>query len=108
MLNQQVILQTLDEYTFFVRRGKWREIFRKKGLSASRESVFSPFTGPQENKNRLQKHWRYWEQHSSNLLLSLDIEKEVPRKIKSNRVPPVQSSELRSTHKDAIGPGHTT
>ena len=28
--NQQVILQTLDEYTFGLRRGKWREIFRKK------------------------------------------------------------------------------
>ena len=28
--NQQVILQTLDEYAFGVRRGKWREIFRKK------------------------------------------------------------------------------
>ena len=33
--NQRVILQTLDEYTFGVRRGKWREILRKKGLSAS-------------------------------------------------------------------------
>ena len=28
--HQHVILQTLDEYTFGVRRGKWREIFRKK------------------------------------------------------------------------------
>ena len=27
--NQQVVLQTLDEYTFAVRRGNWREIFRK-------------------------------------------------------------------------------
>ena len=34
--NQRVILQTLDEYTFGVRRGKWREILRKKGLSALR------------------------------------------------------------------------
>ena len=32
--NEQVILQTLDEYSFGVRRGKWREIFRKNGLSA--------------------------------------------------------------------------
>ena len=44
--NQQIIIQTLDEYTFGVRRGKWREIFRKKGLSALRECVFSPATGP--------------------------------------------------------------
>ena len=28
--NQQIIVQTLDEYTFGVRRGKWRENFRKK------------------------------------------------------------------------------
>ena len=48
--NQRVILQTLDEYTVGVRRGKWREIFRKKGLSALREWVFSPSTGPQESK----------------------------------------------------------
>ena len=30
--NQYVILQTLDEYTFGVRRGMWREIFRKKSF----------------------------------------------------------------------------
>ena len=35
--NQHVILQTLDEYTFGVRRGKWREIFREKDLSALRD-----------------------------------------------------------------------
>ena len=58
--NQQVVLQMLYEYTFGVRRGKWREIFRKKGLSALREWVFSPSTGPQESKERLQKHWNYW------------------------------------------------
>ena len=28
--NQQIITQTLDEYTFGVRRAKWREIFREK------------------------------------------------------------------------------
>ena len=103
--NQHVILQTLDEYTFGVRRGKWREIFRTKGLSALREWVFSPPTGPQESKEKLQKHWNYWEQHSPHFLSSLHIEQAVPRKIKSNRVPPLQSSELRSTRKDAIGPG---
>ena len=88
-----------------MRRGEWLEIFRKKDLSALREWVFSPSTGPQENKYRLQKHWNYWEQHSPNLLSSLHIEKAVPRKIKSNRVPPLQSSELRYARKDGIGPG---
>ena len=86
--NQQVILQTLDEYTFGVRCGKWREIFRKKGPSALREWVFSPSTGPQESKEKLQKHSNYWDQHSPRSLLSLHIEQAVPRKIKSNRVPP--------------------
>ena len=103
--NQQVILQTLDEYSFGMRRGKWREIFRKRGLSALREWVFCASTGPQESKDKLQKHRNYWEQHSPNLLSPLHIEKAVPPKIKSNRVPPVQSSELRYAHKDAIGPG---
>ena len=51
----------MDEYTFGVRHGKWREIFRKKGLSALREWVFSPATGPQESKEELVKHWKYWE-----------------------------------------------
>ena len=105
MSNQRVIFQALDEYTFGVRRGNWREIFRRKGLSALREWVFSPSTGPQESKDRLQKHWKFWEQHPPNLLSSLHIEKAVPRKIKSNRVPPVQSSELCYTHKGAISPG---
>ena len=85
--NQQSILQTLVEYTFGVRRGKWRENFRKKDLSALPEWVFSPCTGPQESKDRLQKHCDYWEQHSSKILSSLHIENEVPRKIKSNRAP---------------------
>ena len=44
--NHHFILQTLDEYTFGVRRGKSRKIFRKKGLPALREWVFSPSTGP--------------------------------------------------------------
>ena len=42
--NERVSLQTLDEYTFCVGRGKWREIFPKKGLSALRKWVFSPPT----------------------------------------------------------------
>ena len=57
--NQQIIVQTLDEYTFGVRHGKWREIFREKGLSALREWVLSPAIGPQEIKNKLVHHWEY-------------------------------------------------
>ena len=56
--NQQIIMQTLDEYTFGVRRGKWREIFREKVLSALREWVFSPATGHQESESKLVKHWQ--------------------------------------------------
>ena len=57
--NQQTLLQRLYEYTFGVRRGKWREIFCKKCLSALCECVFSPSTGPQESKDKLKKHWNY-------------------------------------------------
>ena len=103
--NQHVILQTLDDDTFSVRPVKWREMFHKKGLSALREWVFSPSTGPQESSDRLQKHCNFWQQHSPDLISSLHIEKAVPRKIKNNRVPPLQSSELRYTRMDAIGPG---
>ena len=55
--NQQFVIQTLDEYTFGVRRGRWCEISRKKSLSALRKWVFSPATGPQESEERLEKHW---------------------------------------------------
>ena len=51
--NQQIINQTLDEYTFGVRRDKWSDSFRKQYLSALREKVFSPATGTQESENRL-------------------------------------------------------
>ena len=57
--NQQIIIQTLAEYIFGVRRGKWREIFREKVLVALREWVFSPTQGPQESKSKLVKHWEY-------------------------------------------------
>ena len=53
--NQQILFQTLDEYTSGVRHCKWREIIRKKSLSALREWVFSTTTGPQESKERLKK-----------------------------------------------------
>ena len=40
--NQSVIFQKLDESILSVRRGKWREIFRKKRLmSIARVGVFS-------------------------------------------------------------------
>ena len=95
--NQQIIIQTLDEYTFGVRRGKWREIFREKGLVALRKWVFSPATGPQESKNRLVKHWQYWETHSPDLLNALSIEGPITSK-KVKRRPPIQTKEFRSTH----------
>ena len=88
--NQQIIIQTLDEYTFGVRRGKWRKIFREKGLSALREWVFSPATGPQESKSKLVKHWQYWEKYSPGLLSTLSIEGTVTSK-KVKRRPPIQS-----------------
>ena len=59
----------------------------EKSSSAVRELVFSPSTGLLERKHKLQKHWNYGEQHSPDLL-SLLIEKEVPRKIETNRIPP--------------------
>ena len=59
----------------------------KKGLSALREWMFSPSIGLQESKHKLQKHWNFWKHHSPKLLLSLHVENEIPRKIKSNRVP---------------------
>ena len=92
--NQQILIQTLDEYTFGVRRGRWREIFRRKALSALREWVFSPATDPQESKNRLEKHWQYWEKHSPDLLNTLSIEGLVTIK-KVNRRPPIQTKEFR-------------
>ena len=95
--NQQIIIQTLDEYTFGVRRGKWPEIFREKGLVALREWVFSPATGPQESKDKLVKHWQEWEKHSPDLLNTLSIEGLVTSK-KVKRRPPSQSKEFRSTH----------
>ena len=40
--NQQFIIQTFNEYTFGVRRGKWREIFRGKWfISITRIGIFS-------------------------------------------------------------------
>ena len=86
--NEQVVFQTLDEYTFGVRPGKCLEFFREKGFSEFREWVFSLSTGLQESRDKLQKHWNYWEEHFPNLFLSSHIVKEVPLKIKNNGVPP--------------------
>ena len=95
--NQQNILQTLDKYTFGVRHGKWREIFREKGLVALREWVFSPATGPQESKDKLVKYWQNWEKHSPDLLNTLSIEGPVTGK-KVKRRPLIQTKEFRSAH----------
>ena len=95
--NQQIIIQTLDKYTSGLRHGKWREIFREKGLSALREWVFSPATGPQESKSKLVKHWQYWQKHSPDLLNALSIEGLVTSK-KVKRRPPILTREFRSAH----------
>ena len=95
--NPQIIIQTLDEYTFGVRRGKWREIFREKGLVALRELVFSPPTGPHESKNKLVKHCKYWEKYSLDLLNRLSIEGPVTNK-KVKRRPPIHTKEFRAAH----------
>ena len=95
--NQQNIIQTLDEYSFGVRRGKWREIFREKVLVALREWVFSPATGPQESKEKLVKHWEYWEKHSPDLLNTLSIEGLVTSK-KVKRRPAIHTKEFRAAH----------
>ena len=95
--NQQIIIQTLEEYTFGVRRGKWREIFREKVLSALSEWVFSPATGPQESKNKLGKPWQYWEKYSPDLINTLSIEGPVTSK-KVKRRPPIQTKEFRSAN----------
>ena len=95
--NQQIIIQTLDEYTFSVHHGNWREIFRKQVLSTLRELVFSPATGPQESKERLDKHWQNWEKHSPDLLNTISFEGPVTNK-KVNRRPFFQTKEFRSAH----------
>ena len=95
--NQQIINQTLDEYTFGVRRGKWREIFREKGLSALREWVFSPATGPQESKSKLVQHWQYWEKYSPDPLNTLSSEGPNNKK-KVKRHPPIHTKEFRAAH----------
>ena len=95
--NQEVSNQTLDEYTLGVRHSKWREIFRKKGLSALRDWLFSPGTGPKESKERLEKHWKYWEKHSLESVNTLSIEGLVTNK-KINRRPHVHTTQFRSAH----------
>ena len=95
--NQQIIIQILDEYTFGVRHGKWREIFRKEGFSGLRDCVFFPATGPQQSKEKLEKLWQNWEKHSRNLLNTLSVEGPVTNK-KVNRRPPIQTKEFLLAH----------
>ena len=95
--NQQTIIQTLDKYTFGLRHVKWREVFREKDLSALREWVFSPATGPQESKSKLVKYWQYWERHSPDFLNALSIEGPATSK-KVKRRPPIHTKEFRSAH----------
>ena len=67
--SQQIIIQTVNEYIFGARRSKWREIFRTKGPSALREWLLSASTSPQKREEKLQKHWKFWEQHCPGFLL---------------------------------------
>ena len=71
--------------------------FREKVLTALREGVFSPATGPQESKNRLEKHWQYWEKLSRDLLNTSSIEGPVTGK-KVKRRPFIHTKEFRSAH----------
>ena len=95
--NQQNIIQTLDENTSGVQRGRWREIFRKNGLSALSEWVLSPATGPQESKDSLEKHWQYWEKRSPELLNTVFIEGLITSK-NAKRHSPIHTKEFRSAH----------
>ena len=96
-LNLQTVIQTLDEYILGVRCGRGCDFPLEWSLSALRDWVFSPATGPQESKGRLQKPWENWEHHSPDLLNSLPIEKTVTNK-NSNRRPPIQTKDFRSRH----------
>ena len=87
----------MDEYTFGVRLGKWSESFRRNVLSALREWVFSPATGPQESMERLEKDWQYWEKHSPDLLNTFSIKGTITNK-KVNRRPPIETKDFRSAH----------
>ena len=55
---------------------RWREIFREKCLSALREWVISPATGPQESKNKLVEHWQYWKKYSPDFFPVSTIKEE--------------------------------
>ena len=95
--NQQITIQTTDEHNPGVRRGKWRETLREKGLPALREWVPSPTTGPEESKNRSEKHWQHWEKYILDPLNTLSVEGPVTSKKAKGR-PPIQSKEPRSAH----------
>ena len=95
--NQQIIIQTLNEYTLGVRRGNWREIFREKCLVALREWVFSSATGPRESKEKLRKHWEFGEKQSTDLLNALSIEKPVTTKKVKRRLL-IHTKDFRSAH----------
>ena len=69
----------------------------KKGLTALREWVFSPATGPQQRKEGLEKHWQYWENYSSDLLNMLSFKGPVTNK-NVNRRPLIQAKQFSSAH----------
>ena len=73
------------------------KLFREKCLVALSECVFSQATGPQESKEKMEKHWQYWEKHSPGLLNTLSIEGPVTSK-KVKRCPPIHTKDFRSAH----------
>ena len=81
----------------------WREIFPSKVLSRLWEWMFFPSRSTQESKEKLQKHWDFWERHCRSLLSFWLIEEKVRCKIESSRVPPLKSS-FRRRWKEAINP----
>ena len=64
--NPKMDFETLDEYTFGVCRGKWRDILRKK--NARLTNLRFPPEALQVDEGGLQKHWKYWEAPSLGLL----------------------------------------
>ena len=68
-----IITRTLDEYIVGVRRGTWRKILRTQGREALRNWVFTPAVGPQASKEKLRKHWTYWETYCPHLLSNLSV-----------------------------------
>ena len=76
-------------------RGKWREFFRKKVYQQYANGCFPP--QQTLSKGNLQKHSKYWELHSPDLLTPLYIEGPATNK-QVNQRPPVQINQFPSSY----------